>query len=241
MEGQSAHTGIDISAPFGTEVLAAGPGAVIWAGWGFSSGDPANQDDPYGKSIVIRHDFGYQGQPLFTIYAHLSETEAVVGQWVDTGGVIGYVGETGLTTGPHLHFEVRVGTNSFFATRNPELWLVPPQGWGVLAARIMNTSKDTLNYYSVLLQSEATGQTIMARTYGAGTVIPDPYYHENLVLSDLPAGLYRLKVPFAGLNYETVIQILPGQVTYVSFQGFLGFDPTLPATPVNQMVVTPTP
>jgi len=241
LEEQSAHTGVDISAPFGTQVLAAGPGTVTWAGWGFSTSNPGDLSDPYGKAIVIRHDFGYQDQPLFTIYAHLSDTEAVVGQWVDTGSLIGFVGETGMTTGPHLHFEVRVGTGGFFATRNPELWLVPPQGWGVLALRIMNTAKETLNSYAILLHSEATGETLTGRTYGTGTIIPDPYYRENLVLSDLPAGLYRLQVPFAGLNYESQIQILPGQVTFISFQGFYGFDPTPPATPVNPLLVTPEP
>jgi murein DD-endopeptidase MepM/ murein hydrolase activator NlpD len=241
LEERSAHTGIDISVPYGTEVLAAGPGTVIWSGWGVTSSDPGDRSDPYGKAIVIRHDFGYRDQPLFTIYAHLSETEAVLGQWVNTGGLIGYVGETGLTTGPHLHFEVRVGTNGFFATRNPELWLVPPQGWGILVARIMDTAKETLNSYAILLHSEATGETLPARTYGPGTIQPDPYYHENLVLSDLPAGLYRIQIPFAGLNYETGIQILPGQVTFISFQGFLGFDPTPPATPVNAYFLTPAP
>jgi len=241
MEGNTAHTGIDISASFGTEVLAAGPGTIVWSGWGFSSGDPANKDDPYGKAIVIRHDFGYQDKPLFTIYAHLSDTAAVEGQWVNTGEKIGYVGETGMTTGPHLHFEVRVGTNGFFATRNPELWMVPPQGWGVLVGRLMNTVKETLGYYEVVLHSEVTGESLLARTYGSGPIIPDAYYRENLVLSDLPAGLYRLQVPFAGLNYETEVQILPGQITYITFQGFYGFDPTLPPTPVNEYFVTPSP
>jgi murein DD-endopeptidase MepM/ murein hydrolase activator NlpD len=241
MEGNSAHTGIDISASFGTEVLAAGPGTIVWSGWGFSSGDPANKDDPYGKAIVIRHDFGYQDKPLFTIYAHLSDTAAVEGQWVNTGDKIGYVGDTGMTTGPHLHFEVRVGYNGFFATRNPELWMVPPQGWGVLVGRLMNTVKETLGYYEVVLHSEATGESLLARTYGSGPIIPDAYYRENLVLSDLPAGLYRLQVPFAGLNYETEVQILPGQITYITFQGFYGFDPTLPPTPVNEYFVTPSP
>lgn len=238
---QSAHTGIDISAPYGTEVLAAGPGTVLWAGWGYSTTNPGDLSDPYGKAVVIRHDFGYKDEPLFTIYAHMSETEAVPGQWVNTGELIGYVGDTGMTTGPHLHFEVRVGTRGFFATRNPELWLVPPQGWGVLVLRIMNTARETLNSYAILLHSDVTGETLIGRTYGTGTVIPDPYYRENLVLSDLPAGLYRLQVPFAGLNYETQVQILPGQVTYLSFQGFYGFDPTLPAAPTNPFLVTPEP
>jgi murein DD-endopeptidase MepM/ murein hydrolase activator NlpD len=241
LEGQSAHTGIDISAPYGTEVFASGPGTVVWTGWGFSTSNTGDLSDPYGKAVVIRHDFGYQGQPLFTIYAHLSETETVVGQWVDTGTLIGYVGDTGMTTGPHLHFEVRVGTSGFFATRNPELWLVPPQGYGILALRIMDTAKQTLNSYAILLHFEATGGTLIGRTYGNGTIIPDPYYRENLVLSDLPAGIYRLQVPFAGLNYETSVQVVPGQVTYISFQGFYGFDPTPPSTPVNSYFVTPGP
>ena len=236
-KGLSTHTGIDIPAPYGTRIQAAAPGTVVWAGWGFTSNNPGDQSDPYGKAVVIRQDFGYHDQPLFTIYAHMSETEAVVGEWVDTGDTLGYVGETGLTTGPHLHFEVRVGSRGFFSTRNPELWLVPPQGWGIVAGRIMNTIKEPLNNYAVLLHSESTGETITARTYSAGPVIPDDYYNENLVFSDLPAGLYRLQVPFAGLNYETTIQIIPGQVTFISFQGFLGFDPSLPAIQDYKIVI----
>ncbi len=66
------------------------------------------------------------------IYAHMSKIIAVVGQHVETGDVLGLVGDTGATTGPHLHFEVRLGENTFYSTYNPELWMAPPQGWGVL-------------------------------------------------------------------------------------------------------------
>ena len=103
------HTGIDIPTEKGTPIIAAGPGTVVWANWGFFSGWVENKDDPYGQAVAIEHDFGYEGQPLYTVYAHMSQIDVVKGQWVDVGEEIGLVGETGHTTGPHLHFEVRKG------------------------------------------------------------------------------------------------------------------------------------
>jgi murein DD-endopeptidase MepM/ murein hydrolase activator NlpD len=87
------HTGQDFSAPMGTPIRAVGAGEIIFAGW----------DGPYGNKIVVRHDDGTE-----TWYCHMSNFEYTSG-YVSAGTVIGYVGSTGNSTGPHLHFEVRPG------------------------------------------------------------------------------------------------------------------------------------
>jgi murein DD-endopeptidase MepM/ murein hydrolase activator NlpD len=91
--GDHLHTGIDFPVPEGTPVGAAGVGAVIFAGYNTGG---------YGNLVVIQHRLGYTSW-----YAHLSSIAASVGQEVDGGTRIGYVGSTGHSTGPHLHFEVR--------------------------------------------------------------------------------------------------------------------------------------
>lgn len=225
------HTGIDLPAPNGTDVMAAGPGTVVWAAYGLFSGALNNLDDPYGLAIAIRHDFGYNNEPLFTVYAHLMEADVVVGQHVETGEVIGNVGETGVTTGPHLHFEVRLGENDFWETRNPELWLAPPQGYGVLAGRVMSTYGTILDSYLVTAKSLETGHYHTTWTYAELNVHADEYYQENVVLGNLPAGLYELNIPYGALNRIVTIEILPGQVTYFKFYGFTGYDFGPPVTP----------
>ena len=157
------HTGVDIPAPVGTPVLAAGPGRVVWAGYGVYRGgtDPT---DPYGLAVTIRHDFGYQGQPLYTIYGHLSQIDVAEGQHVETGQAIGLVGETGNVTGPHLHFELRLGENSYFDTRNPELWIVPPIGWGVLVGRVTDTDGELVTGQQIIVTDPDTGQNWFARS-----------------------------------------------------------------------------
>lgn len=88
------HTGIDIAAPQGAAIVAANKGTVVYAGW----------QDGYGNTIMVDH-----GGDIITLYAHCSSLLGKVGQEVDTGTVIAKVGSTGLSTGPHLHFEVRTG------------------------------------------------------------------------------------------------------------------------------------
>ena len=87
------HEGIDLGAAYGTPIAAAASGVVIYAGW----------EGGYGNLVVIDHGGG-----LATAYGHQSRIAVSVGQSVSQGETIGYVGSTGHSTGPHLHFEVRV-------------------------------------------------------------------------------------------------------------------------------------
>lgn len=94
------HTGIDIAVPLGTPVRAAQNGVVVLATTNVANGVPVG----FGTYIVISHGGG-----LYTLYGHLSQLDVRVGQRVGTGDVIGLAGSTGNSTGPHLHFEVRLG------------------------------------------------------------------------------------------------------------------------------------
>jgi murein DD-endopeptidase MepM/ murein hydrolase activator NlpD len=88
------HEGVDLGAASGTPVTATGDGQVVWASW----------RDRYGNMVEIEHGMG-----IHTRYAHLSKVLVNIGQHVSRGEPLGLVGETGRTTGPHLHYEVRVG------------------------------------------------------------------------------------------------------------------------------------
>ncbi|MFZ6028771.1 MAG: peptidoglycan DD-metalloendopeptidase family protein [Chloroflexota bacterium] len=233
------HTGIDISAAEGTPILAVGPGKIIWAGYGIYRGgnDPS---DPYGLAVVIRHDFGYGGENLYTVYGHLSEIDVRQGQHVETGEVIARSGQTGKTTGPHLHFEVRIGNNTYFTTRNPELWIAPPQGWGILVGRVMDSSKVPIDGQLFSLHN-AEEAMWTARSYGKKATNSDPYYRENFVIGDLPAGTYDLYTRYKGILHHTPVQIYPGMVTYFTFSGYESFAITLPAEPGGSFTPEPQP
>lgn len=97
LEYVKMHTGIDWAAPVGTPVIAAGGGQVVSAGY----------EGPYGNRVLIDHGGGWH-----SLYAHLSRISVQEGACVATGAQIGAVGNTGLTTGPALHFEVRQGDSA---------------------------------------------------------------------------------------------------------------------------------
>lgn len=113
----SAHNAIDLRASVGTPVFAAEPGTVNMVQYWDGKTTKGNQS--YGNLIRIRHS-NYQGtKQLETYYAHLSKILVSNGQTVSEGQIIGYSGNTGHSTGPHLHFEVRVNRNR----SNPLYWL----------------------------------------------------------------------------------------------------------------------
>ena len=86
------HAGIDFRAPSGTDIRSAGAGTVVKSGW----------NGGYGRMVEIDH-----GNGLTTRYAHMSKLRVKKGQTVETGDVVGEVGSSGRSTGPHLHYEVR--------------------------------------------------------------------------------------------------------------------------------------
>jgi murein DD-endopeptidase MepM/ murein hydrolase activator NlpD len=218
---ETIHTGVDLGAERDTPVLAAGAGEITWVGYGLYRG-VFDLKDPYGLAVAIRHDFGHERQLLYTIYAHLSSTVVWPGQRVTAGEQIGTVGDTGHASGPHLHFEVREGENRYFATQNPELWMVPAEGWGVLAGRVTDTYGRDLPEFRVQVKSVETEQIWEVWTYALGTVNSDAYYQENFVIGDLPAGPYQLEVLFLGRSYSAFMYVYPGQTNFVRFQGRQG-------------------
>jgi murein DD-endopeptidase MepM/ murein hydrolase activator NlpD len=98
------HSGVDIGAPMGAPVVAAGSGIIVSSGW----------LGGYGKAVVIQHNGSQQ-----TVYGHLSEVFVQPGQRIEQGTVIGRVGSTGNSTGPHLHFEARISTMDGWVAVDP--------------------------------------------------------------------------------------------------------------------------
>jgi len=105
----SHHDGIDISAPAGTPVRAARDGRVLYS----------DELRGYGNLMILEHDGGYA-----TVYAHLRDTRADLGDSVRQGEEIATVGETGKTSGPNLHFEIRKDN----VARNPVFFLPDAAG-----------------------------------------------------------------------------------------------------------------
>ncbi len=105
------HAGMDFTAPIGSDVFATGNGIVTFTGW----------KQGYGNAIEISHGYGYE-----TVYAHLNKIGVKRGTKVTRGDIIGFVGNTGKSTGPHLHYEVRYKNkavdprNYYFMDLSPE-------------------------------------------------------------------------------------------------------------------------
>jgi len=105
--GREYHKGLDIAGRYGIPIVATGEGRVTSAGW----------KGNYGRTVIIKHNYGFT-----TLYGHCSRLAVSVGQQVKKGQVIGYVGSTGRSTGPHVHYEVHVNGRPV----DPERYLKAP-------------------------------------------------------------------------------------------------------------------
>lgn len=211
------HHGVEFLNKFGTPVYAAADGVVVFAG-----ADKEAVYSPwknlYGNVIVIEHE-----DNLFTLYAHLSEITAQAGQHVEVGEKIGEVGQSGVATGSHLHFEVRGGdADDYFSTENPELWLAQNKDensrvFGALMISVVDEdahflfSEITVQYY--LDRSQSNVKAYYVETYSNNMALGN----ENAALSDLPTGSYRIALTINGQLYERWVEVESGKLTEVVF------------------------
>ncbi|MFZ4814689.1 MAG: peptidoglycan DD-metalloendopeptidase family protein [Phototrophicaceae bacterium] len=250
------HHGIDMPNPIGETVRAAGAGQIIWAADSLRVEDTSIfQNSPsYGNVVVIEHDFGYRGQKLYTLYAHLSAVLVEQGQLINGGDVIGLVGQTGRVSGPHVHFEVRLGENIYGATYNPVLWMVSYVGHGVIAGNLQNERGEWLQDREITLRRWSTGviedtTTSYVLLDSPSDVNPDPLWQENFTFGDVPVGRYEVISLIDGRRISKIVDVAEGTTSFVELkpenaatpQGVeLGEQATqLPTSRPNTTTVTP--
>lgn len=121
LPGVDGHQGYDFPMPEGTPLLAVYDGEVVFAGWENPFYCPPLDKTVSGLGVVLRHRLP-NGEVFLSIYAHMSEVQVKVGDQVSTGQVLGLSGNTGCSTGPHLHFEMRRAKGTEWPVFDPYGW-----------------------------------------------------------------------------------------------------------------------
>jgi hypothetical protein len=139
---------------------------------------------------------------------------------VQAGQVIGLVGNSGLVSGPHVHFEVRVAENRYGSTYNPILWMVPYVGHGIIAGRVMDETGNYLDDVSITIRNRATGlQHTTTTSYvfedSVNDVNSDPAWQENFAVPDVPEGRYDVIVTIDGQRVVSQVQVTEGATSFV--------------------------
>jgi murein DD-endopeptidase MepM/ murein hydrolase activator NlpD len=212
------HHGVEFPNASGTAVHASADGTVLFAG---PDEEAIYSPWPnfYGNLVVIEHD-----DSLFTLYAHLSKVDVSPGQKVFTGEKLGEVGKTGGAIGSHLHFEVRRGeAEDYFATENPELWLVPAKDavgrpFGTLMISVLDEENNLIKIAKISLEYSPALSHPPASFYYGTTYAPEMLSgDENAVWGDLSAGHYRIAVEMNGQIYNRWVEVQSGRLTQVVF------------------------
>jgi murein DD-endopeptidase MepM/ murein hydrolase activator NlpD len=210
------HFGIDIQNSQRTPIIATEDGVVTHAG-----PDDVKEVGPwpdfYGQAVVIKHDRTWQGLPLYTLYGHVSEALVRVGQQVEAGDIIARVGQLGVALGPHLHYEVRVGAGTYYDTRNPDLWLRPDPGYGVIAGRVVDYQDYYVPQQLVTLHraNEPGNFWRQTFTYPDNQVNSDDNLGETFTFSDVPVGDYLLKTFFDGRQLVVPVTVRDRRTAFV--------------------------
>ncbi|MCA9960672.1 MAG: peptidoglycan DD-metalloendopeptidase family protein, partial [Anaerolineales bacterium] len=226
------HNGVDSADPLGTPVLAAAAGTVVvaqddyneWYGW---------RCDWYGHLVVIEHDQRWFGQPVYTLYGHVLNINVEAGQHVETGEQVAEVGFGGAATAPHLHFEVRVGSNEFGSTRNPMLWVYPGDTRGVIAGRLLDP--DGRPWQGVALSLISDEGEVVATTW---SYLDDPLHYinsdeglaENFLFSDVVPGTYVIYTKLQDVEYQQPVLVTAGELVTTA----ITTEPFKTPTPTSQ-------
>jgi len=220
---QIPHHGVDYDNPTGTQIYASADGKVVYAGNDLNTLF-SPWADFYGNLIVLEHSL--DGEPFYTLYAHLSEIDVQEGELVSTGDPIGKVGSSGSAIGGHLHLEVRQDEYDYTQTHNPELWLAPYETDGVrsgyLAARIINGQGQlehlemTIEFYNF---NDGTAPAVWVASYETylfdeNSVSQDNRWRENFAQGGFWPGYYKITVLKEDLAYERWVEVQPEHLTF---------------------------
>jgi hypothetical protein len=207
-----AHTAIDISISYDT-VRSASDGTVWFVG--YDPGNPTGGYEPTGCGNYIFVQSSSGVGYLYLLYCHLSLPLVVNGQSVAKGTPLAVSGNTGNSTGPHLHFELRLGTPSASAVRtrrNPELW-VAITGMGAIYGQVPNAPNSTRVDISPDPKPRPPYTTFSyALTYNFNdpAIGSDDLYAENYAIGDVKPGTYT--VTALGGAYQRVVRVGTGEV-----------------------------
>ncbi len=211
------HHGVEFNVSHGTEILSAASGTVVVAG----SDDEViygPHKNFYGNLVVIEIDTPFLGQPVYNLYGHLSEIFVEEGQHVDALELIALSGATGVAYGPHLHFEVRVGTNEYKSTRNPLLWLYPYPEHGTVVGTVTWPSGELVHGAQVFLRRiDAKSKYAEASSYANenNALNGDEGWGENFAFDDVQAGFYEVEVRRGGKKIKEEIWVYARQTAFV--------------------------
>lgn len=230
------HRGIDIQGGTGDTVIAIGAGTVVHAGPDI---DPmlGPWPDFYGQAVVIEHTDTWNGMPVYSLYGHVSRVLVQLNQPVERGDPIAEVGQLGVAIGPHLHLEIRLGANTYNSTRNPDLWVHPDPGYGVIAGRVADDTNYFVPVQLVTLHraNESSRFWRQTYTYPDHQVNSDDNYVENFTFADVPVGDYVLKTAFDSYQLSIPVTVVEGQTSFVVMQP--GAPPPIPPpVPVTDTV-----
>jgi murein DD-endopeptidase MepM/ murein hydrolase activator NlpD len=215
------HFGIDIQSFQGQPIVAVGDGRVVHAGPDTTA---QTQLGPwtnfYGQAVLIEHHQRWDNRPVYTLYGHVSRVLVGVGQEIKAGQPIALVGGLGVATGPHLHLEVRVGGTTYYDARNPDLWVRPDPGYGVIAGRVVDYQNFLVPVQLVTLHraNESKRSWRQIFTYPDHEVKSDDKRVETFTFADVPAGQYLLKTTFDGHQLMVPVTVKDGATSFVELK-----------------------
>lgn len=220
------HQGVEFNNPDGTPVHAIGDGVVEWSG-------PAEAG---ALTVAIRHAPMQMpdgsSRYIYSVYYHNSALLAQVGDTVHRGDVISRVGNTGRATNDHMHLEVHASPFDSVGlivdpdvryppyVTNPELWIEPMPGTGLIAGRVVDASGNPVpqtRIYGIRKPLPRETPLAFVETYGPRNK-PSPMYGENFAISDVPAGVYHLKAKVGDGWVERSVTVAPGVMSWVELR-----------------------
>ena len=211
------HNGIDATPPQGTPLLAPAAGTIVKAGpdshqlYGWRC-------NWYGELVVLQLDELWQGQPVYVLFGHVQAIQVAEGQRVEPGDILAEVGLGGAAVLPHMHLEIRIGSNDFYSTRHPLLWLAPPDGQGIIAGRLVDSNGRSWQGVGISLAGGGLADPINSWSYlndPHPVVNPDEAWAENFLFGPVPAGEYVVVTRLQDREYRATVTVLAGQIVPV--------------------------